>query len=218
MGSEESPLSLRIGSTYLTPVGFMDFTGVFRDTDAGSGIGTNFGSFPYRPQTSVQGNLSEIRLSPQNSRIGARFDAMVKGTKVLAYWESDFLGAIGNPPIGNVAVSTDSYPLRLRLFWVDLKKDKWEVLGGQTWTLMTPGRNGISPLPGDIFYSQVVDVNYTVGMPWGRHPRGPVRLPSHESGFDGVRAGQSGTVHRRFGGWRDGRSAFRARHTATGAS
>jgi hypothetical protein len=170
MASEESPLSLRIGSTYITPVGFMDFTGVFRDTDAGSGIGTNFGSFPYRPQSSVPGNLSEIRLSPQNSRIGARFDAMVKGTKVLAYWESDFLGPIGNPPSGNVAISTDSYPLRLRLFWVDVKKDKWEVLGGQTWSLMTPGRNGISPLPGDIFYSQVVDVNYTVGLPWGRIP------------------------------------------------
>jgi hypothetical protein len=69
-----------------------------------------------------------------------------------------------------VAVNTNSYPLRLRLFWVDLKKDKWEVLGGQTWTLMTPGRNGISPLPGDVFYSQVVDVNYTVGIPWGRIP------------------------------------------------
>lgn len=178
-GSDEAPLQLRIGNTYLTPVGFMDFTAAFRDTDAGSGIGTNFGSFPYRPQTSVPGNLSEFKLSPQNSRIGARFDALVKGTKVLAYWESDFLGAVGSPPIGNVAISTNSYPLRLRLFWVDLKKDKWEVLAGQTWSLMTPGRNGISPLPSDIFYSQVVDVNYMLGLTWGRIPE--VRFVYHPS-------------------------------------
>lgn len=176
---QPSPLSLRIGSTYITPVGFMDFTGVFRDVTAGTGIGTNFGGFPYRVQSSPQGNLSEWRWSPQNSRIGARFDALVKGTKVLGYWESDFLGAIGQPPIGNVAVSTNSYPLRLRLFWVDVKKDTWEVLGGQTWTLLTPGRTGISPLPGDIFYSQVIDVNYIAGLTWGRIPE--LRFVYHPS-------------------------------------
>jgi hypothetical protein len=165
-----SPLSLRIGETSLTPVGFMDFTGVYRDTAPGSGIVTNFGNFPYRVQSAVNGNLSEMRLSPQNSRIGMRFDTRVRGTKVVAYWESDFLGAVGNPPVGNVAVTTDSYPLRLRLFWVDLSRNKWEVLGGQTWSLMTPNRSGISPLPGDVFYSQVVDPNYTLGLPCCRIP------------------------------------------------
>jgi len=162
----------------------MDFTWVFRDTAPGSGIGTNFGSFPYRTQAAVNGNLTEMRFSPQNSRIGARFDAMVKGAKILGYWESDFLGGVGNPPVGNVAVNTNSYPLRLRLFWVDVKKDKWEVLGGQSWSLITPGRNGISPLPGDIFYSQVMDVNYIAGLPWSRlleirgiyHPSNKVTL------------------------------------------
>ena len=47
-GSDEvSPLQLKIGSAYITPVGFMDFTGVFRSKTGGSGIGTNFGSIPY---------------------------------------------------------------------------------------------------------------------------------------------------------------------------
>jgi TolA-binding protein len=40
---EPSPLSLRIGSAYLTPLGFMDFTAFYRSTNTGSGIGTNFG-------------------------------------------------------------------------------------------------------------------------------------------------------------------------------
>ena len=83
MGAEPSPLSLRIGTTSITPVGFMDFTMVTRDIDAGTGIGTNFGSFPYRTKSSPQGNLSEFRFSPQNSRIGARFDALGKGANVL---------------------------------------------------------------------------------------------------------------------------------------
>ncbi len=165
-----TPLHLRIGEVAVTPIGFFDFTGVYRDTAPGSNIGTNFGSIPYRPLANAAGNLSEIRLSPQNSRIGAQVEATVRGTKLLAYWESDFLGSLGNPPLGNIAVSSNSYPLRLRLFWVDLRRGKWEVLAGQTWSLITPGRQGISPLPEHVFYSHAVDVNYTLGMPWGRIP------------------------------------------------
>ncbi len=48
------------------------------------------------------------------------------------------------------------------------------------WSLLTPGRNGISPLPGDLFYSQVVDVNYSVGLTWGRIPQ--FRFVYHPSG------------------------------------
>lgn len=178
-GQEVSPLQFRLGSAYFTPVGFMDFTAAIRDTDPGSNIGTNFGSFPYRTLSNVAGNLSEFRLSPQNSRLGMRIDAMVKGAKVLAYWESDFLGGTGNPPVGNLSVSSNSYPFRLRLYWVDVRKGKFEFLGGQTWSLITPGRKGISPLPGDLFYTQDVDVNYQLGLVWGRIPE--FRMVYHPS-------------------------------------
>ena len=63
---------LRLGSTCITPVGFMDFTGVWRDKTAASGIGSNFGSVPYN--NAALGNLSELHMSPQNSRIGFRVD------------------------------------------------------------------------------------------------------------------------------------------------
>jgi hypothetical protein len=102
----------------------------------------------------------------QNSRIGFRVDAMVKGAHVIGYMESDYLGS--NPP--NVAVSSNSHTLRSRLSWVDVQKDKWEVLGGQTWSLITPGRAGISPLPGNLFFTQDIDVNYQLGLVWGRIP------------------------------------------------
>ena len=142
----------------------MDFTGVFRSHDGGSGIGTNFAGIPYG--NTFQDHLSEFRLSMQNSRIGFRIDAMVKGAHVIGYMESDFLG--NNP--GNVAVSSNSNTLRSRLYWVDVSRGSWEVLGGQTWSLITPGRTGISPLPGNIFFSQDIDVNYQAGLVWGRIP------------------------------------------------
>ena len=172
-GEEASPLQFRIGSAYITPVGFMDFTGVWRSHDGGSGIGTNFAGIPYG--NVFQNNLSEFRLSMQNSRIGFRVDAMVKGAHVIGYMESDYLG--NNP--GNVAVSSNSNTLRSRLYWVDVAKDKWEILGGQTWSLITPGRTGISPLPGNIFFSQNIDVNYQAGLVWGRIPE--LRFVFHPS-------------------------------------
>lgn len=165
---ETSPLQLKIGDAYITPVGFMDMTSVSRSTNPGTGIGTNFGGIPYG--NTQAGSLTETRLSPQNSRVGLRVDASVKGAKVLGYFESDFLGQLGNPPNGGVAVTSNSYPLRLRLYWVDVTKNKWEILAGQSWSLMTPNRRGLSPLPADVFYSQNMDVNYQLGLVWGRIP------------------------------------------------
>src|ERR1700674_730812 len=44
---EVSPLQFKIGSAFITPVGFLDFAGVWRSKTGGSGIGTNFASIPY---------------------------------------------------------------------------------------------------------------------------------------------------------------------------
>jgi hypothetical protein len=161
---EGSPLQFKLGSAYITPVGFMDFTGVFRSHDEGSGIGTNFAGIKYG--NTFNTHLDELRFSMQNSRIGFRVDAMVKGAHVMGYMESDYLGNNA----GNVAVSSNINTLRSRLYWVDVQKDKWELLAGQTWSLITPGRSGISPLPGNVFFTQDIDVNYQAGLVWGRIP------------------------------------------------
>jgi hypothetical protein len=161
---EPSPLSFHIGSAFITPVGFMDFTTVNRNTTLGSGIGSNFGAIPY--SNTSQGKLSESRFSAQNSRIGLRVDAPVNGATVLGYLEADFLGLV--PP--NAAVTSNSDTLRLRLYWVDVRKGRFEILGGQSWSMLTPNRKGISALPSDLFYSQVIDVDYMAGLTWSRQP------------------------------------------------
>ncbi|MBO0799986.1 MAG: hypothetical protein J2P31_14290, partial [Blastocatellia bacterium] len=162
---EPAPLSFKIGSAYITPVGFMDFTFVGRSVTTGSGIGTNFGNIPFN--NTMQGHLTETRLSAQNSRFGVRVDTKVKNASILGYLESDFLGFVPT----NAAVSSNSYSFRLRLYWAQIRQGKFEVLGGQSWSLLTPGRKGISPLPGDLFYSQNIDTNYQAGLVWGRIPQ-----------------------------------------------
>ena len=161
-----SPLQILLGDIAITPVGFMDLTATWKNTNATGSLGTNFGNFPYN-NTLPQAKLSEWRFSPQNSRIGFRIDGSYKGLRFIGYNEFDFLGTSGS---NSITVTNGAFVPRLRLYWVDLRKDKFEFLAGQSWSMMTPNRKGISPLPGDIFYSQVMDVNYLIGLPWTRQP------------------------------------------------
>ena len=160
--AESSPLQLKIGDAYITPVGFMDMTLASRSTGTGNALATNFGNIPF--SNTPKGSLTETRLTAQNSRIGVRVDALVKDVKVLGYLESDFVGLVP----ANVAVSTNSGSLRLRQYFVQLNKDKFEFLAGQAWGMETPNRVGISPLPSNVFITQDIDVNYQAGLVFTR--------------------------------------------------
>jgi hypothetical protein len=160
-----APAFIRLGSTCLVPIGFLDATAVWRDKNAGSSIGSNFGNIPYN--NTANGKLSEFRFSPQNSRIGFRFDGDWKGVHFIGYNEFDFLGTSASLAL---TVTNGAFVPRLRLYWVDVRKGKIEFLAGQSWSMLTPNRRGISPLPGDLFYSQVMDVNYMAGLTWTRQP------------------------------------------------
>jgi hypothetical protein len=160
-----SPLSFKIGGADFSPLGFLDATAVFRSTDVGSGIGTSFGSIPFNG-ASPAGELTEVRFSAQNSRLGLRVDSNPGNFTLRGYVETDFLGNAA----GNVEIGSHSYTLRMRLYWVDVHHGKVEFLAGQSWSMMTPNRVGISPMPADIFYSQDMDTNYQVGLVWLRTP------------------------------------------------
>jgi len=160
-----SPLSIRIGSAEFTPGGWVDFTSIFRTTNVGSGIGTSFGSIPFSNATA--GQLTETRFSPQNSRFNLKITAKPGNFNVTGYLETDFVGL--QP--GNVFVTSNSNAPRMRLYWVDVQRGRWEFLGGQSWSFLAPNRNGLSPLPADIFASLNVDPNLQVGLTWTRAPQ-----------------------------------------------
>ncbi|HEX4346575.1 MAG TPA: hypothetical protein VHZ73_03340 [Vicinamibacterales bacterium] len=174
-----SPLAIHVGDADLLVGGFMDLTSITRSTATGNGIGTNFSNFPFT--TTATGtpnpvaNLSETRFSAQNSRITLTGTSKAGAANVKGYLEADFLGNTAQ----NLNVTSNSDGLRLRLFWVQYTRGKFEFLGGQSWSMIVPNRQGISPVPGDLFYSQDVDTNYQMGLTWGRTPQ--FRFIAHAS-------------------------------------
>jgi len=174
-----SPLSFNIGSAKFTPGGFVDLTNFFRTKDIGSGIGTTFSSVPYNNALPL-GALTEDHFSIQNSRIALRVDSTVAGGAVIGYVEADFLGFTND----NLNVTSNSNTLRSRLYFIDYRRGKWEILGGQDWSMVTPSRTGIAVMPADVFNTQDMDTNYNVGLTWERtaqfrfilHPSNKVAL------------------------------------------
>jgi polyhydroxyalkanoate synthesis regulator phasin len=166
-----SPLSFKIGIAEFSPVGFLDFTAVSRSTSSNGAIGSAFNSIPFSNTSSAQ--LREFKFSAQNSRLGLKIDSKVDDTKVLGYLETDFLGNAAS----TLNVSSNAATLRLRVYFADLKKGDWEIMAGQDWSLLTPNRRGISPMPSDIFYSMDIDTNYQAGLTWARQPQ--LRLTYH---------------------------------------
>ncbi|MGD0015084.1 MAG: hypothetical protein ABSD56_11785 [Bryobacteraceae bacterium] len=162
---QASPLSFRIGNADFTPGGFMDLTSILRSTNVGSGIGTSFGGIPF--DNVAAGKQSESRFSAQNSRLTLKVSTNHGASAVTGYLEADFLG---NAP-ANLNVSSNGNTMRMRVYWLDVQRGNWEVLGGQSWSMLTPGRKGISPVPSDLFYTQNVDTNYQVGLVWTRAPQ-----------------------------------------------
>lgn len=160
--SADAPLSFHFGQGSLTPGGWVDFTSYYRSTDVGSGLGTAFGAIPY--SNTVAGGLSETRFTAQSSRISLRADEVFGKTRVFGYGEADFNGYLPS----NSYVSTNSDSLRLRVYFSDVSIGKWEFLGGQSWSLLTPNRVGVSPFLSEIYNTLHLDTNYQVGLTYAR--------------------------------------------------
>ena len=47
---------------------------------------------------------------------------------------------------------------------------QWEFVTGQTWSLLTPTRAGISPAPENIFTALRLDTSYLAGLVYDRQP------------------------------------------------
>lgn len=162
---KESPLSFRIGGMDFTPGGFVEFENVFRTTNSGSIVTTNFGTIPFSNASLGQGHLTEDRLTGQFSRLNLKVTGKFGENDITGYAEMDFNG---NDNQNNVFITGNSHTFRERLFWADIKRHKWEVLGGQTWSFVTPNRRGLSPLPSDLAITYDEDGNVQVGIPYTR--------------------------------------------------
>jgi hypothetical protein len=154
---KESPLSFRIGAADFTPGGFVDFENIFRTTNTGNVAGTNFWAIPF--SNTPAGHLTEFRSTGQYSRLNLKTHAKYGNNDVTGFIEFDFNGN----DAANVFVTSNSHTNRLRHYWVDVKNGKWEVVGGQTWGLLTANRTGVGPSSGDVFTTFNEDGNHQVG-------------------------------------------------------
>jgi hypothetical protein len=160
---KEKPLgSFNVGDAVFTPGGFVDFENIFRTTNTQNNIATNFAAIPYG--NTAQGHLTEDRVTAQYSRFNIKVTDKVGDNEVTGYCEADFSGNDAT----NVYEVVNGHTLRLRLCFMDLQRGKWEVLGGQTYSWLTPNRNGLGPLPSDMATTYNEDQNFQVGLTFTR--------------------------------------------------
>src|ERR1700739_696532 len=160
---EDLPLgSFRVGSAVMEVGGFVDLENIYRTTNTQGNISTPFQAIPFND--TAQGRERELRTPTQFSRFSFKVTDKFAGNDVLGYLETDFSG---NDAAG-VYQTINPHTERLRLYFMDLKHNKWEILGGQTWSWLTPNREGIGPMPVDlaITYNEAPDIG--VGVPYTR--------------------------------------------------
>ncbi len=158
--------ALQLGPAKVRLLGYPAMTTLWRSTDSGGNVATGFANLPF--SDTVPGTTSEFRVSPQSTRLALRVDADLNSSNAAGYFEMDFGGA---PNAGNIAVTASSYTFRIRQAWFDWGRGKWELTGGQLFSLMTPSKKGILPWPGDVATTQTIDMNSVAGLVWGRYPQ-----------------------------------------------
>jgi hypothetical protein len=166
--------ALKLGPARIRLLGYPAMTTLWRSTNSGGNVGTNFANLPFNNM--VPGTTSEFRVSPQSTRLALRVDADLKSSYAAGYFEMDFGGS---PNAGNIAVTSSSYTFRIRQAWFDWGKGKWELTGGQLFSLMTPNKKDLLPWPGDVATTHAIDNNYVAGLVWGRYPQ--LRVVYHAS-------------------------------------
>ena len=160
---QQSPVgTIKLGDAVLTPGGFVDFENIFRTTNTQSNIATNFGGIPYG--NTAQGRITEFRTTAQYSRLNLKLEDNFRGSDIIGYVEGDFSG--NSAP--SVYQTVNPLTNRLRLYFAYVKRGNWEFLGGQTWSWLTPNREGIGPMPSDLAITYNEDQNLAVGVPYTR--------------------------------------------------
>jgi hypothetical protein len=159
----EPPASISFKGVTLTPVGFMEGAGVWREKALSADVTTPFNTIPL--PGAEQAKMSELNLSGRQSRIAMLVEGKLSNVKIGGYYEMDFLGT----GVTSNYTESNSYVLRQRQFWGQAAFDNgWTVTGGQMWTLVTETKHGLDnrseALP------LVIDGSYHVGFSWARQP------------------------------------------------
>ena len=149
----------------ITLGGFIAAEAVTRTRNETLDIGSNLNNnIPYA--SSPNYHTPEFRESARQSRLSLLAEGDPDSvTKLSAYYEADFLGS-GS---GSNSTESNSYVLRDRQIYATYARTDWDfyILGGQSWSLLTMNKIGITPRQEDI--PLTIDAQYVPGFAWTRN-------------------------------------------------
>jgi hypothetical protein len=150
----------------LTIGGFIEATAIHRSANETTDVGSNWNTIPFK--NSPNASIPETRFSSRQSRLSLLAESDVsQSTALAAYFEGDFLGAA----LTANSAESNSYTPRIRQLYgtVDWKDSGWHLLAGQTWSLITLNKVGITPRTESP--PMVIDAQYVPGFTWTRNPQ-----------------------------------------------
>ena len=159
-GFHAGPLTLTFG-------GFTELAGIYRNRNETADISSNFNTgipFPNSPQY----HMSEFRGSARQSRISLLTQGPDDGkVHAEAYLEMDFQSSAATAN----SVESNSYNPRMRHFYGTYynKASDFYLLAGQTYSLVTLGKKGMTPRQEQI--PLVIDGQFVPGFNWTRNPQ-----------------------------------------------
>jgi hypothetical protein len=180
------------GIVKVTPGGFLAADGLYRTRNTNSDLGTPFAGIPTLNNPAA--HMNEQRFSARASRLSLLLEAPLNPTTIVSgFYEMDFFGA-GTSSNYN---QTDSWAPRLRNAYatVDYLDTGWHFLAGQSWSLVTPNSNGITPRQEAV--PIVIDANVVPGFAYARQPGIRITKDFNKELWFSISAEQSATS---FGG------------------
>ena len=156
---------IQVGAVTITPGGFIESAGVFREKNMSSDVGQNFNAIPFGNVSND--HLTETRFTARQSRLSLLATSDVDPmTHLGAYYEMDFLGAAGSAN----SKESNSYNPRIRNIYATVDWDDLglHLLAGQSWSLATLYTNGLIPRQENV--PMTIDAQYVVGFNWTRQP------------------------------------------------
>jgi len=163
----EGPLTIHFRGINITPGGYAAAEFVRRSKSLAADVATPFNSLTM-PGAS-QSKVSEFFGSGRQSKITTFVNGRLKNAELSSYVSADFLSA----GVTSTSTSTNSYTLRLRQAWGQVKFDNgWSFVGGQVWSLATENGRGIAP-DDDLGRTndarpKTIDSSYNVGFVYSR--------------------------------------------------
>jgi len=153
-----NPLAIRYKGITITPGGFIDGGAVWRNHNTNSSLSTNMGALPLAGEPNTK--FTELHMDARNTRLQLRFEAKPSdNVKFTGFVMGDFYGT-ADPATNQNQVN--SWLFRIREAWSMAElKNGFFFVGGQMYSLWTPGRRGVGPT------SQLLPIAYEGNQPIG---------------------------------------------------